>query len=503
MIVKNGGITIILPFVFFCLIVMIAYLYIACLFLLLIFGLHSLYLVYKFLTLETTFEELPEINPNDKLPLVTVQLPVYNEPVVIERLIRSVCAIDYPREILEIQVLDDSSDNTTTLAEKCAKSFKNKGYDIKVIRRGSREGFKAGALANGLKTAKGDFVAIFDADFVPDKNFLMDNIHFFKDSRIALVQTKWRHFNDNMSLLTLLQSFSLNGHFLLEQLTRNRSGLFINFNGASGIWRKEAIIDAGNWHGDTLAEDLDLSYRAQLKGWKFHYVNKEYSGAELPSDINSYKQQQYRWTKGAVECALKLMPSVLKSGQKWNVKLEAFFHLSSNVVFPLLLLISLMNIPVAIFGSEIASLEVFYPIMPIFYVALLSSFLFYLFAQRDTGLGWFRKIILFPLFLAGTLGLSINNTKAVFEALIGKKTKFKRTPKMNYSSSTAASKPAFVKKRKSLVFFELSMALYYAAGIAASFYFIDIMSIPFQLLFFIGFGSAGIMSLNGFRETEI
>ncbi len=460
------------------------------------FGIHGLVMLYY-------YHKTQDVQHNDEvlpaeLPVVTIQLPFYNELYVIERLIESVCKIKYPKDKLEIQVLDDSTDETTQIAQNLVKRFTDEGFDIKYIHRINRQGYKAGALKYGLDFARGQYVAIFDADFIPNEDFLLKTIPYFKNSNIGMVQTRWEHLNEDYSVLTRTQALSLDGHFVIEQQVRNKAGFFINFNGTAGIWRKETIYDAGNWQADTLTEDLDLSYRAQLKGWKFIYLNDVTSPAELPADINSLKTQQFRWTKGAVETAKKILPMVFKSDLPLKVKLESLVHLSSNIVFPFIVLVALLNVPIVIIKNKVEGLDDIYSMMSIFVVASISTFLFYTFAQKQINMDWRKRLLLFPVYLAGSMGMAINNSKAVFEALLNKKSGFVRTPKFKIDDKGGDwKKKKYVQKKISgTVFLELFLALYYLIGIGVSVYFMEIAAIPFQLLFLIGFGTVGYMSLK-------
>lgn len=460
------------------------------------FGIHGLILLYYYRKTRNYKHKEPEL-PKE-LPMVTIQLPLYNEYFVVERLIRSVCNIKYPKEKLEIQVLDDSTDESQELCKSLVEEYKQKGFNIKYIHRTDRTGYKAGALKYGLEFAEGEFVAIFDADFVPNENFLLKTIPYFQDPQVGMVQTRWEHLNEEYSYLTRAQALALDGHFVLEQQVRNKAGFFINFNGTAGIWRKSAIIDAGNWEPDTLTEDLDLSYRAQLRGWKFVYLNDVTSPAELPADINALKTQQFRWTKGAVETAKKLLPRVLKADIPLKVKLECFVHLTSNIVFPFIIIVALLNVPIVLIKNTVGGFDQFYSFMSVFVLASISTFLFYMYAQKAIHLDWRRRLLLFPVFLAGSMGFAVNNTKAVIEALIGKKTGFARTPKEGIVGS--APKPK-VKKYKSnkfswTVLFEILLAVYFAVGIGISMYYLEIAAIPFQLLFLLGFGTVGYLSLR-------
>lgn len=459
------------------------------------FGIHGIVLLYYYR--KTKLQDTQEVEQKGDWPLVTIQLPMFNELYVVERLIGSICDIDYPKDRLEIQVLDDSTDETQALAKKLCLEYEAKGYDISYIHRVDRTGYKAGALKEGLVIAKGEFVAIFDADFVPKKDFLKRTVPHFQNEKVGMVQTRWEHINGDESYLTKAQAIALDGHFVIEQQVRNKAGFFINFNGTAGIWRKECIIDAGNWQADTLTEDFDLSYRAQLNGWKFKFLNDVTSPAELPADINALKTQQFRWTKGAVETAKKLLPMVWKSKLKPKVKLECFIHLTSNIVFPFIILVAMLNIPIVMIKISTAGYDSVYSLMSIFVLASISTFLFYMYGQKAIHLDWRKRILLFPVFLAGSMGLAVNNTKAVIEALVGKKTEFTRTPKDGDKAPRNTIKKKYRQNRVTmLVAVELLLTLYFIVGIGYSLYHLEIAAIPFQILFLLGFGTVGLMSLR-------
>lgn len=460
------------------------------------FGIHGLVLLYYYR--KTFNHNIPNENMPDDVPMVTVQLPLYNELFVVERLIKSVCEIEYPKNKLEIQVLDDSTDNTVSLTKEIVKSYKEQGFNIKYIHRENRVGYKAGALKHGLEIAEGELVAIFDADFVPNPDFLQKTVPHFNNPEIGMVQTRWEHLNEEYSYLTKAQALALDGHFVLEQQVRNKAGFFINFNGTAGIWRKETIFDAGNWQADTLTEDLDLSYRAQLKGWKFRYLNDVTSPAELPADINALKTQQFRWTKGAVETAKKILPKVIASDLPLKMKLESFVHLTSNIVFPFIIIVALLNVPLVVIKNTIGGFDQFYSFMSVFVLASVSTFLFYTYAQKAIHIDWRKRLLLFPVFLAGSMGFAVNNTKAVLEALIGKKTGFARTPKDGMIGTKPVAKKSDYKLKKvsTVVVIELLLTLYFVAGIIISAIYLEIAAMPFQLLFLLGFGTVGYMSLR-------
>ena len=429
--------------------------------------------------------------------VVTIQLPLYNELYVVERLIDSVCEIDYPKDKLEIQVLDDSTDETTSIVAAAVEQKKLLGFDIQHIRRGTREGFKAGALKEGLKIARGEFIAIFDADFIPDKDFLKETLAFFSDDKIGMVQTRWEHLNADFSILTKVQALALDGHFVIEQSVRNKAGFFINFNGTGGVWRKSCIIDAGDWHTDTLTEDLDLSYRAQLNGWRFVYLKDFTSPAELPSEINALKSQQFRWTKGAIETAKKILPLVWKSKVPLRVKLQSTFHLTNNLVFPFILLAAILNVPL-IFIKNSGSHELYFAVLSLFVLAFISSFIFYLYSQKDIRTDWRKKIVLFPLFMAGSMGFAVNNSRAVIEGLLSRKSEFVRTPKFKLENEKDSwiGKHYTSRKIGLSVYVELIMALYCLVGIGSSIYFSEIAALPFQILFFLGFSFVSLTSIK-------
>jgi len=460
------------------------------------FGMHGLFLLYYYRKYRNSQIEQPPL-PKE-LPMVTVQIPLFNEMYVAERIVHTVCKLNYPKDKLEIQVLDDSTDQTQDILKPLVADYRAKGFNIKYIHRTNREGFKAGALKEGLAVAEGEFIAIFDADFLPNSDFLLKTIPHFANPNVGMVQTRWEHLNEEFSMITKAQALALDGHFAIEQQVRFKSGFFINFNGTAGIWRKECIIDAGNWQSDTLTEDLDLSYRAQLKGWKFVYLNDVTSPAELPADINALKTQQFRWTKGAVETAKKLLPAVVKSNLPFKHKIESIVHLTSNIVFPFIVIVAVLNVPVVLLKNITNAYDFYYSLMSIFVLASVSTFLFYTYAQKTIHMDWTKRILLFPIFLAGSMGFAVNNTKAVIEALIGKKSSFVRTPKAGIigKNPTEALKKTKTYKVNPTVYYELVLAVYFIIGLAISVYFMEIAAIPFQLLFFLGFGSVGYLSLK-------
>src|SRR6188474_78905 len=364
-----------------------------------------------------------------RLPRVTVQLPLYNEMYVVDRLVDSVCRIRYPKELLEIQVLDDSVDETQEIAKAAVDRYREEGFDIHYIHRGDRHGYKAGALDFGLRQAKGEFVLIFDADFVAPADILEKSLGHFDDPKVGMVQVRWGHINRDYSLLTQVQSVLLDGHFILEHGGRNRSGRFFNFNGTGGIWRREAIADAGGWQHDTLTEDLDLSYRAQMKGWRFVFLPHVVAPAEVPVEMNSFKSQQHRWAKGSIQTCMKLLPRILRSNQPLKVKVEAFFHLSANFNYLLMSVLSVLMFPAMWVRYNMGWYEMLLIDVPLFAAATLSVCNFYIVSQRELYPDWRQRLKYLPFLMSIGIGLCVNNTRAVLEAIFGKQSEFARTPK--------------------------------------------------------------------------
>ncbi len=487
-------------------------LYFISIFVLSIFGSHGFVLVYYYLKNKKeeiegkkkklkpkTLEEL--FGDEKNYPAVTIQLPIYNELYVAPRLLDAVSKIDYPKEKMQIQVLDDSTDETVQIVALKVMELKAKGFDIEHIRRGTREGFKAGALKYGMQFARGEFIAIFDADFVPRSDFLRKTLpYFYLDGNIGMVQTRWEHLNEDYSLITQAQALALNGHFIMEQYVKNESGFFITFNGTGGIWRKSCIEDAGNWEIDTLAEDMDLSYRAQLKKWKFVFLKDVVSPAELPVEINALKSQQFRWTKGAVEVGLKYLKEIWRENLPLKVKIEATFHLTNNFVFPFILLAALLN-PLVVMIKERGGYDWYYLIMGAFVLPFFGPFLTYTLAQKEIYSNWKDKIVLFPLFLAGSIGLAVNNTRAVVLALLGKRSEFVRTPKYGIEKAQENWKAKkYVSSRVEWVTYaEISLAIYMFFGVMISAYYLELAALPFQMMFFAGFSFIGVLSLRHSR----
>ena len=432
-----------------------------------------------------------------ELPRVTVQLPIFNERFVIERLLEAVCGLDYPQDKLEIQVLDDSTDETVAVARGAVAHYAAKGYPVTYHHRANRYGFKAGALTNGLQVAKGEFVAIFDADFVPPRDFLRRTIDHFTDPAVGMVQTRWTHINRNYSFLTEVEAMLLDGHFVLEHSGRARSNVFFNFNGTAGLWRRSAIEDAGGWQHDTLTEDTDLSYRAQLKGWKFVYLQDVECPAELPVEMTAFKTQQARWAKGLIQTSKKILPTVLKSEQRFHVKLEAWYHLTANLSYPLMIVLSVLLLPAMIIRFYQGWFQMLYIDLPLFLASTFSISSFYLVAQRELFPGrWFRALLYLPFLMALGIGLTVTNTRAVLEALVGKESVFTRTPK--YKVESKKDKVRTNRYRRGLgwvPWVELLIGCYFAVTVYYAIENENYITVPFLILFVAGYWCTGLMSL--------
>ncbi|MFB6257260.1 MAG: cellulose synthase family protein [Flavobacteriales bacterium] len=427
-------------------------------------------------------------------PFVTVQLPIFNEYYVAERLIDAVMAIRYPEDRFQVQVLDDSNDETVDLIAEKVSEWQEKGGRIEHVRRSNRTGFKAGALAYGLQSAQGTLIAVFDADFLPAPDFLERTVPVFQNEEVGLVQTKWEHINEDHSMLTRLQAFGLDAHFSVEQGGRNQGGHFINFNGTAGVWRRTCIEDAGGWQSDTLTEDLDLSYRAQIRGWTFRFLEDVGSPAELPAAMTALKTQQYRWNKGAAECTRKNLPKVLKDRKvPLNTKIHAVFHLMNSSIFVCVLLAALLSIPALFIKHYRPEYGIAFKIGSVYVLALLFLILFYWtsFSRTMKGMkGFLLFLIRFPMFLAVSMGMSLHNGIAVLEGYSGVKSRFLRTPKFNIKGKADdwKGKRYMVGRVSPLTFLEGFLAVYFAWGIYLAYYFGDAGLLPFHLLLTIGFG---------------
>ena len=441
------------------------------------------------------------------LPVVTVQLPLFNEMYVVERLLDSMVAIRYPRDRFQIQVLDDSTDETQEICRRKIAELHaaHPDLDIEYIHRVDRTGFKAGALENGLCTAKGEFILIFDADFLPRPDILEKTIHQFADPRVAVVQCRWEHLNRDFSTLTEAQALMLDGHFVMEHAGRAFSGRFFNFNGTAGLWRRAAIAEAGGWQHDTLTEDMDLSYRAQLLGWKFVYLPEVAAPAELPVEMSAFKAQQFRWAKGSLQVAKKLLPTILRSNATFAQKSEAFFHLTNNFAYPLLILLSLLLLPNLVYRTEHGVREVLLIDLPLFFGTTMSLATFYLASQKEVarltnpdrkpGFPW-AALARLPLMLSLGIGLSVNQTRAVLEAVFGKETEFVRTPKHGICGKLESWSSKKYRAARSLTpFFELALAGYFVVAMWVAYDHRHYLSMPFLALFLCGYGYVGGASL--------
>ncbi|HQX80521.1 MAG TPA: glycosyltransferase family 2 protein [Vicinamibacterales bacterium] len=459
-----------------------------------IYGWHRYYLVYEYMKNKDRVPGPPP--PMKDLPVVTIQLPIFNEMYVADRLIDSVCDIDYPKDKLEIQVLDDSTDETREIAAMAVERQAALGFDIKYLHRTNRVGYKAGALDEALKVARGEFVAIFDADFVPTADFLMKTVGYFQDPKVALVQARWGHINQNYSLLTKIQAILLDGHFVLEHGGRNRAGCFFNFNGTAGVWRRTAIGDAGGWQHDTLTEDLDLSYRAQLRGWRFLFLPHLVTPAEVPVEMNAFKSQQHRWAKGSIQTCRKVLPAILASNLPRKVKIEAFFHLTANFNYLLMCLLSVLMFPAMVVRYNMGWTEMLLIDVPLFFVATASVFNFYLVSQRELYTDWVTRVKYLPVVMAIGIGLAVNNTKAVFEALFGAPGEFTRTAKYGISTSKDGWQNKKYHQAMSVQpIIELALGLYFSATVVYALAHGIYGTLPFLLLFQFGFLYVGLTSI--------
>jgi cellulose synthase/poly-beta-1,6-N-acetylglucosamine synthase-like glycosyltransferase len=459
-----------------------------------VYGWHRYYLVYLFLRNRNNEPKPgPALAP---MPVVTVQLPLYNEMYVADRLIESVCRLDYPRDLLEIQVLDDSTDETRTIAELAVQRFAAEGFDIKFFHRTDRHGYKAGALEKGLAVSRGEFIAIFDADFIPSSDFLVRLMPHFADPKVGMVQARWGHINQDYSLLTKIQSMLLDGHFVLEHGSRNRSGRFFNFNGTAGVWRRAAIEDAGGWQHDTLTEDLDLSYRAQLRGWRFVFLSNLIAPAEVPVEMNGFKSQQHRWAKGSIQTCRKLLPDVLRADVPLSVKAEAFFHLTANFNYPLMCVLSLLMFPSMVIRYNMGWYEMLLIDVPLFFAATFSVCNFYMVSQREIHRDWLARLRYLPFLMSIGIALCINNSRAVFEALFNKHTDFARTPK--YRIEGAGDEWVGKKYRQSVAvqpLIELALGLYFTMTVFYALANQIYGTVPFLVLFQMGFLYTGLVSI--------
>lgn len=474
-----------------------------------LYALAQLNLLFNYISAQNKEQKGPkfDLTNSEEVPFVTIQLPVYNELYVMERLLDNIALIDYPKNKLEIQVLDDSTDESFETTAIQIEKLKKTGLDIKHVLRDNREGFKAGALKEGLKVAKGEFIAIFDADFLPQKDWLKRTIPYFKDEQIGVVQTRWGHINRNYSLLTKIQAFALDAHFTLEQVGRNSKGHFINFNGTAGVWRKTCITDAGNWEGDTLTEDLDLSYRAQLKKWKFKYLEEVETPAELPVVISAARSQQFRWNKGGAENFRKMMWRVIKSKNiSFKTKVHGLLHLLNSTMFLSILVVAVLSIPMLYIKNEYEHLKTYFIVMSFFVISTVIFFICYWFMYKKTYgtsiKNFVQYMVMFVTFFSIAMGFSLHNSVAVMEGHFGKRSDFIRTPKFNINSLNDTWKGnKYLKKNISVhVILEGLLMLYFGFGMYSAFIVGDqggdFGLFPFHLMLFFGFGYVFFKSIT-------
>ena len=467
-----------------------------------VYGVHRTVLLYFYmvgrcrLRPKTSSKSVPACS---HVPLITVQVPIFNERFVVERVIDAVAKLRYPDGRLEVQVLDDSTDEPSRIARASVRQWRARGISISYYHRKSREGFKAGALAEGLLNANGELVAVFDADFLPACDFLERTVGAFNDPRVGMVQARWEHSNREHSLLTRLQALMLDAHFVLEHGGRYRSGCFFNFNGTAGVWRRVAIESVGGWHNDTLTEDLDLSYRAQLAGWRFVFLAEVVAPAELPIDMTAFKSQQHRWAKGSIQTCVKLLPAIMRARLPLRVKVEAFFHLTANFNYLLLLPLCVLIVPALFVRSQLTDPNVLLFLdIPLFCAAMLSVTNFYVASQRALSQCWWRRIRDIPALFAVSLGLAINNVVAVLDALSSRTGEFRRTPKYGVISESLRAWRRRTNGRCIgwQVWAELAFGAYFTGAVffASSIEFY--MAIPILVLFQFGFLYVGMASLT-------
>lgn len=476
----------------------------------LILGILSIYGLHRYDVIRTYFKYRKNATREPRqrfqqLPPVTIQLPLYNERYVVERLIEEVTRIEYPPGLLQIQVLDDSTDDTGPFAEALVERYRALGHNIEYHHRTDREGFKAGALQEGLKTATGDLVAIFDADFVPPPDFLSRTVHFFADPAVGVVQTRWSYLNRTYNFLTEVEAILLDGHFILEHGARSRAGYFFNFNGTAGILRKVMIADAGGWQHDTLTEDSDLSYRAQLKGWRFVYLPGLDCPSELPVEMHGFQVQQFRWAKGLTQCAKKLLPRIWRAKIPFRVKLEAFLHLTPNISYPLMIVVSALMLPVMIVRFYMGVWQMVFIDLPLIAASFWSISAFYVIAQRELDPhGWKRSMMMLPLLIAVGVGLTIINTRAVLEALLGVQTGFVRTPKYAIGDRPVNLETRKYRRRSGMLpYVEIAIGSYFVGMVLFAVNTNNFFAIPFLLLFVLGYFWAGFGTLYQEHQSRL
>jgi cellulose synthase/poly-beta-1,6-N-acetylglucosamine synthase-like glycosyltransferase len=466
-----------------------------------VYGLHRYDMIRTYFKYRKNATKEPQTK-FEQLPRVTIQLPIYNERYVVERLIDEVTKIEYPKDLLEIQVLDDSTDDTHAHAEALCQRYHALGFPIEYHYRSDRQGFKAGALAEGLKTATGEFVAIFDADFVPPADFLLKTIHHFADPKVGVVQTRWSYLNREYNFLTEVEAMLLDGHFIIEHGARSRAGYFFNFNGTAGILRRRMIEDAGGWQADTLTEDSDLSYRAQLKGWRFVYLPGLDCPSELPVEMHGFQVQQSRWAKGLTQVARKVLPDIVRAKLPWRVKAEAFLHLTPNISYPLMLVVSALMLPVMIVRFYMGPLQMVFLDLPLIIASFWSISAFYVVAYRELyPKHWKRSVFLLPMLMAVGVALTVINTRAVMEALFGIRSAFVRTPKYAIEGRPMnLEHKKYRRKSGWLPYVEIAVGSYFVYMISFAIDTYNWFSIPFLALFVAGYYWAGFATL--FQEHQ-
>lgn len=457
-----------------------------------LYGIHRYSMIYLF---RKHRNDVPKPKGRfSQLPLITVQLPIFNELHVVKRLVEKVAELDYPKHLLQIQILDDSIDETQEICKDEYDSLVVRGFDVEYIHRVDRNGYKAGALENGMASAKGDYIFILDADFVPPPNVLHEMIHYFTDDGVALVQTRWGHINRNYSLLTRIQAMFLDGHLVVEQTARSRAGRFFNFNGTGGIWRKSAIIDAGGWEHDTLTEDLDLSYRAQMKGWRFIFLLDVETPAELPMDMDGFKNQQHRWTKGSIQTCKKLIGTVWKSDIPFLLKIESTVHLTSNFAYLLIILMCFLVWPT----GQVNPWRIYLVDVPVFLLTTCSVCAFYVTAQKALfPKTWWKEIIYLPALLALGVGMAINNGRGVIEAIFNQQSPFVRTPKygVEQKKDNWRRKGKYKALKSVAAGLEFLLACYFTFLVIMALFENNWTSVPFLALFMLGFWYVAVGTL--------
>ncbi|HUQ90109.1 MAG TPA: cellulose synthase family protein [Bryobacteraceae bacterium] len=461
-----------------------------------IYGLHRYFVIREYFKHKKALNQ-PPAQFFAQLPRVTIQLPLYNERFVVERLLESVSQIEYPKELLEIQVLDDSTDETHPFTARLVNEYQAMGFPIVYIHRSNRHGFKAGALQEGMEKASGEFFAIFDADFIPPKDFLMRTIHHFTDEKVGMVQTRWTYINRHANLLTEVQAMLLDGHFVLEHGARFGSGSYFNFNGTAGILRRRMIVDAGGWEHDTLTEDSDLSYRAQLKGYRFVYVPSVECPSELPEGTFAFQVQQSRWAKGLMQVALKLLRRILQAPIPNRVKAEAFCHLTPNISYPLMIAVTALMLPVMIVRFYVSWWEMLFIDLPLVIASFWSISAFYVVAQRELyPNAWKRSFFFLPALMSAGIALTVINTKAVMEAFLRIQTSFIRTPKFAAGAEKAEGQKKSYRSRSGwLPYIELAFGTYFLFMVAYAIDTFNLLAVPILLLFVGGYYWAGFTTL--------